>query len=192
MEQLLEGQLSPSCLCLGVKAERRRSARQGSPAGQERGCLLSVAGAAGQGRQGAPSLLGRSPAPGSRALLRPHRATPSGGRPSVGLGEPAGFSLPESTPPPPCRPPGLGGAHGSCLEIEVAAFQVTALFRSDPKGATAVAFASLGHPVESLTLELVPFRSPVSSTNLPRSFRSTAHSPSSFLSSLLPNMCKLG
>lgn len=68
-----------------------------SPAGQERGCLLSVAGAAGQGRQEAPSLPDGSPAPGSGALPRLHGETPSGGRPSVGLGEPAGFS------PPPCR-----------------------------------------------------------------------------------------
>ena len=46
---------------------------------------------------------------------------------------------------------GLGGAHGSCVEIEEADFQVPELFRSDCEGAAVVPLAPLGRPVEALT-----------------------------------------
>lgn len=62
MEKLLKGQLFPSCLRLGVKAEKRCSARPKPAPPDVRASPSSLwPERAGQGQQEAPSLLGRCP-----------------------------------------------------------------------------------------------------------------------------------
>lgn len=55
-----------------------------------------------------------------------------------------------------------------------------------------VLFASLGCPVEAPALELVPFCPQVSRTKLPFAILCSSPFLLPFLSSLLPDMCKLG